>query len=208
LIKTLILSIVITIVGLETAVCQNRREFLSPDEINSIQDEQDSGKRILLYLQFAARRLDAVREKITAGDAKGGRAVQQYLSEYNSIWDAVADSLETARQQRASLDKPIKEVQSKGTEFLRYMQSLQGGKSASRSDYEFTLEEAIDTTKDEVAEVKKGAFPEVNARKPPTDLPAAPPPRSKAGSDKSGSDKSGSEEGPPRKKSRTPSQNQ
>lgn len=208
MIKKLVLSILIAFFGVEAAVCQNRREFLSPDEINGIQDEQDSGKRILLYLQFAARRLEAVREKITAADPKGGRAVQQYLSEYNSIWDAIADSLENARQQRASMDKPIKELQGKGTEFLRYLQSLQTGNAANRRDFEFTLEEAIDTTKDEVAEAKKGAFPEVNARKPPTDLPATPPSRSKAGAGKSGPDKSGSEEGPPRKKSRTSSQSQ
>ncbi len=180
-----------------------RREFLSPDEINGIQDEQDPGKRILLYLQFAGRRLDAVREKTVSAEPKAGAEIQRYLTEYNSIWDALADSLENARQQRTALDKPVKEIQIKGADYLKYLQMLLASATANRSDYEFTLEEAIDTTKDEVAEAKKGNFPEVNARKPPSDLPASPPPRSKTDSDKSGS-----EEGPPRKKSRSPFQSQ
>jgi hypothetical protein len=199
--------------GINIAAAQTgRREFLSPDEINSIQDEQDPGKRILLYVQFAARRVEAIREAVTAPDPKTGHDVQQYLAEYNSIWDAIADSLESARVQRSMMEKPMHEVESKGTQFLRYLQALQTGKSANRDDYELTLEEAIDTTKDEIAEVKKGAFPEVNARKPPSDMPSSAPPRSDAGSDKNNSgknnaDKSGSEDGPPRKKPRN-SQNQ
>jgi hypothetical protein len=206
--KRLILIAILMLLCAGGAVSQGRREFLSPDEINSIQDEQDHGKRVLLYLQFAQRRLDAVRGKLASGEANAGRDVQQYLSEYNSILDALTDSLNGARTQRSAMGKPIKELESRASGFLRYLQSLESSAAANRSDYQFTLEEAIDTTKDELAEAKKGAFPEVNERKPPSDLPSAPPPRSKSDADKSGAGKSNSEEGPPRKKSRSSSQSQ
>ncbi len=207
--KRLILIALLALFAASGAFSQSgRREFLSADEVSNIQDEQDHGKRVLLYLQFGQRRLDAVRGKTASGETNAGREIQGYLSEYNSILDALAESLDSARAQRSAMDKPIKELETRATGFLRYLQSLEAGAAANRSDYQFTLEEAIETTKDDLAEAKKGAFPEVNTRKPPTDLPAAPPPRSKSDAGKSGTDKNSSEEGPPRKKPRSSSQSQ
>jgi hypothetical protein len=177
------------------------REFLSPDEISSIRDEADAGKRVLLYIGFAKRRLDAVREKTVSKDPGAGETIQGNLEEYTSILDALADSLEIARQQRSPLNKVIQEMQKQGAESLKYLQSLASGSSPNRSDYDLTLQEAVDTTKDELENAKKGAFPEVKERKPPTDLPPSPPPPSK-----SGPEKSGAEEGPPRKPGRGGSQ--
>src|SRR3954467_5290820 len=117
-----ILTILIAAFGFNIALAQTgHREFLSPDEINSVQDEQDPGKRILLYVQFAARRVESIRETATSGDAKAGRDIQQYLLEHNSPWDPSADSRESARVQRSAMEKPIDEVESKGTQFLRYL---------------------------------------------------------------------------------------
>jgi len=179
-----------------------RREFLRPTEIDSIQDEQDSGKRILLYLQFAGRRIDAVRQKSLAADQHAGEEIENNLAEYNAIWDAIADTLENARQQRDALSKPLREMQDHGTAFLRYLRSLQSGSAANRDDYELTLEEAIDTTNDEIADAKKGPYPQVNAKKPPSEVPTpTPAPSNSASGDQN------PEEGPPRKQ-RSPSQKQ
>src|SRR5206468_4741190 len=105
------------------------------------------------------------------------------------------------------------EMESQARAALIYLQSLRTGKAANLSDYEFTLEEAIENTKDELADAKKGAFPEVNARKPPSEFPSSPPPSAssppsksgagKSGSGKSGADQGSTEEGPPRKNRRS-----
>ncbi len=173
------------------------REFLGPEEISSIRDEEDFGKRVLLYLSFAKRRLDTVREKTVSKDSDAGEAIQANLEEYTSILDALADTLDIARQQRSPLNKVIEAMLKQAADSLKYLQSLAAGAAPNKDDYALTLDEAIETTKDELANAKKGAFPEVRERKPPTDLPPAPPPPSK-----SGSDKGGSEEGPPRKPGR------
>jgi molecular chaperone GrpE (heat shock protein) len=167
-------------------------DFLNTEEIARIRDAEDAGKRVLLYLEFAQKRLDAAREKtISWKEAGSGAAIQKNLSDYNSIFDALDDALEMARQQRAPLAKPLKELETQGNHFLKVLEQLKN--APIRSDYQFTLDEAVEMTQDELGEVKKGAYPEVNERKPPTDLPAAPPPPSK---------NPGDEEGPPRKKSR------
>ena len=200
----LILAVLLALGCTGGALAQERREFLSPAEIDNIRDEQDQGKRVLLYLQFAQRRLDAVRANLASGGANAGRSVQQSLSEYNSILDALSDSLNLAREQRTAMGKPIKELQSRVSGFLRYLETVDSARLPHRGDYDFTLQEAIDTTKDELADAKKGAFPEIHQRKPPS-LPAAPSAGSNAsGQNGAGGGSSGSEEGPPRKKPRSP----
>ena len=177
------------------AFSSEKDDFLTRDEINSIRDAEDAGKRVLLYLGFAEQRLDAAREKTASWKEAGtGLAIQKNLSEYNSILEALEDALGDARKQRAPLGKPLKELENQGKHFLKALQQLQN--APNRSDYQFTLDEAVEMTQDELAEAKKGAYPEVNARKPPSELPATPPPEARPPAKSSGA-----EEGPPRKKS-------
>jgi len=60
-------------------------EFLTPQEINDLRDEQDAGKRILLYLSFAQRRLDNIRASSASDSRKAGVEIQKSLDEYNSV---------------------------------------------------------------------------------------------------------------------------
>ena len=170
-------------------------DFLTREEINSIRDAEDAGGRVLLYLKFAQQRLDAAQEKTASWKEAGTwRAIQKSLAEYNFILEALEDALGDARQQRAPLGKPLKELENQGKHFLKVLQQLQN--APNRSDYQFTLDEAVEMTQDELAEAKKGAYPEVNTRKPPSELPSTPPPEARPPSKSSGA-----EEGPPRKKS-------
>ena len=205
--KTLIVFF-FALLGASGAAASPGREFLEPEEISAIREEQDAGKRVLLYLTFAKSRIEAVKDATASKDSAAGEAIQSNLADYNSIFDALTDSLANAREQRSQLSKPIQELQRQGTEFLTYLQALAKTATRNKDDYRFTLEEAMDTTKDELADAKKGAFPEVKERKPPSDLPASPPPSAEGPPKKSGSGSSGSEEGPPRKKSPRSSQSQ
>jgi hypothetical protein len=183
-------AIVFTVVLLITLAAARAQagEFLTPQEVESVRDEQDYGKRVVLYLQFAQRRIDAVRNQMTSKDEDAGDKIQENLSEFNSILQAAGDALDAARERRASLDKALRDMQGYGANFLRYLTTLKESSSPLVADFRFTLDEAIDSTNDELAEVKKGAFPEVQERKPPTDLPSSPPPsRSRTDSGRSGS---------------------
>jgi hypothetical protein len=201
--KKLLIVPLLIFCGISSAAFSSEKDdFLTPDEINSIRDAEDAGKRVLLYLGFAQQRLDAAQEKTASWkEAGAGRAIQKSLAEYNSILEALDDALGNARQQRDPLSKPLKELENQGKHFLKVLQQLQN--VPNRSDYQFTLDEAVEMTQDELAEAKKGAFPEVNARKPPSELPASPPPASRPPAKPSGAD-----EGPPRKKSGSSSNTQ
>ena len=194
--------------GVAGAMAAPGREFLEPEEISAIREEQDPGKRVLLYLAFAKRRIEQVKDATASKDSDAGEVIQSNLADYNSIFDALTDSLENARQQRVQLSKPLQEMQRQGSEFLTYLQALAKTATRNKSDYNLTLAESIDTTKDELADAKKGAYPEVKERKPPSDLPPPPPSSAERPPQKSGASSSSSEEGPPRKKSPRTSENQ
>src|SRR5579885_3546817 len=157
-------------------------DYLRPQEIDDIRDEQDAGKRIILYLSFAQHRLDDVRSSEVSNSRKAGQDIQKSLDEYNSIMGAIDESIADARKQRAMLTKPLEELKAQGTAFLRFLHSLQTD-GPNRSDYLFTLEEAIDATQDELNAAKEGPYPELKNRKPPSDLPPAPPPPPKNSGD-------------------------
>ena len=174
--------------GLNGIAVWGQEEFLTSQELDAVRDTQEPGKRIVLYLDFAQRRLDAVKENLASKKPNLGQAVQKNLKEYYRILEALNTTIESARDKRVPVDKALGELEKRGGEFLKYLQSLQAKSSPGWSDYRFTVEEAIDMTRDEVAEAKKGSFPEVKEREPPR-LPITPPLTG---------DRGGGEEGPPR----------
>ena len=170
-------------------------DFLTPGEVDEVRDKQEPEKRLVLYLDLAKRRLDAIKENTAAAKPGAGRAVQKSLREYTSILEALEVTVEEGREKRALRDKDMKLAEEREGGFLKFLQSLDSGKSPGYDDYRFTLEEAVAVTEVIVAEGKKGAFPEVLGRQPPR-LPATPPREPR------GNPPAGDEEGPPRRNRR------
>ena len=188
--KRRIILLLLIGVGWHVVPAPAQEDFLTSQEISSLRDTQEPDKRILLYLEFAQRRLDAVKEGLASKKSDAGRTAQKHLKEYYSVLEALEVTMEDAREKRVVADKALKEVERQGGEFLKYLQSLESSGAPGLEDYRYTLEEAVAMTQDELAEAKKGSFPEVKEREPPRQLPATPPPASSGKG----------EEGPPRKK--------
>ncbi|MCH7979570.1 MAG: hypothetical protein IH935_11435 [Acidobacteria bacterium] len=190
--STVFLLLALGILGWGTSL-RGEGEFLSTGEIDQVRDAQEPAKRIILYLEFAQRRLDAVMQNLASPKAKSGRTIRKNLQEYIDILDALEGSVENGRERRARIDKSLKEMEKRTAKYLGYLESLQAGSQKNLSDYQFTLEEAIAMTREEIAVAQEGSFPEVKGRKPPAQFPSQPPPVS---------DQPGREEGPPRKSQR------
>ncbi|MBI1956438.1 MAG: hypothetical protein HYS38_08600, partial [Acidobacteria bacterium] len=52
--------------GLNGTAAWGQEEFLTSQELDAVRDTQEPGKRIVLYLDFAQRRLDAVKENLAS----------------------------------------------------------------------------------------------------------------------------------------------
>ncbi len=190
--STVFLLLALGILGWGTSL-RGEGEFLSTVEIDQVRDAQEPAERIILYLEFAQRRLDVVEQNIASLKPKSGRAIRINLQEYIDILDALEGSVERGREQRALIDKSLKEMEKQTALFLRFLQTIETNSPKNLSDYQFTLEEAIEMTREEIAVAKEGSFPEVKERRPPARLPSRPPPAS---------DRPVPEDGPPRKSQR------
>jgi len=166
-------------------------DFLTDEEVTAIRDAQEPEKRIAAYLDFAQWRLDSVRAGLAAAKGNFGRAVQKSLIEYARILEALEGALFDARERRVPVPKALKAMETRVPEFVKYLESLNSESSPGWKDYKFALEEAIEVTREELAEAEKGNFPEVDEREPPRlPPPSAPRPAPQ-------------EEGPPRKSRRS-----
>jgi len=170
-----------------------QEDFLTRGEVEEVRDAQEPDKRIALYVVIAQRRLDAIKAGLAANKPGAGRAAQKSLREYTAVLEAVETTLEDGRESRGLREKPLKEAEAQKAEFLKYLQSLDMEGAPGYEDYHFTLEEAIAVTEEVLANVRKGAFPEVQGREPPR-LPAAPPRETRQ------APPAGEEEGPPRRR--------
>lgn len=150
-------------------------DFLTPDEVDAVRDAQEPEKRIPLYLEIVDIRLGAIRGAIAAVRSGGGRTAQRKLEEYTLVLEALETTIHDARQRRSPFPKAMELLKAKLPEARQFLESLDNENSPLYKDYQFTLEEAVDVTRELIADVERGMFPEVDERSAPTDMPAAPP---------------------------------
>jgi hypothetical protein len=174
---------------------QAQEDFLTRGEVEEVRDAQEPNKRLELYLTIAQRRIDAIKTALSAGKSGTGRAAQKSLEEYTSVLEALETTLEDGREKRAVREKDLEKAKEMETEFLTYLKSLNTENSPGYEDYHFTLDEAIVVTEEMLADVEKGAFPEVQGREPPR-LPAAAPREPREAPQAQPAE----EEGPPRRR--------
>jgi hypothetical protein len=172
-----------------------QEDFLSSGEVDAVRDAQEPDKRMILWMDLAQRRIDAVKQSVNTFKPQAGRAIQKSLAEYIHILEALDSTIQDARERRVPLSKGLKDVETRGTLFLNYLRTLNSEAIPGWKDFQFTLEEAIAMTRDELAEVAKGNYPELEERTPPTDLPSRPG----AGTRTAPAEAPPQEEGPPRK---------
>ncbi|MBM3790087.1 MAG: hypothetical protein FJW35_07015 [Acidobacteria bacterium] len=106
---------------LSAAAGQTRREFLTPAEIEKIQDHQEIEKRVEIYLEAAALRLRAAQERITGKESEPGDpleffTVEDMLDGYYRIMRSVMLNLDGAAQKpgtdRGKMSKALKSLKS------------------------------------------------------------------------------------------------
>lgn len=112
------------------------KEFLTPKEIERIQDAQEVDKRTAIYLEAAALRLKTVEERLTGKESAPGDpleffTVEDMLEGYYRILRSVMFTLDEATQhprtEQAKVQKALKELKSKtekGEKDLRVIKRL------------------------------------------------------------------------------------
>jgi hypothetical protein len=137
---------------------QVQRDFLTADEADQIRLVQDPNERIKLYLQFARRRLELVRQALES--PKPGRAslIHDTLEDYERIIDAIDTVIEDALRRKLPVEDGIRAVARAEKEFLALLEKIEAMEAPDRDRYEFILMQALEITRDslELAEEDVG----------------------------------------------------
>jgi hypothetical protein len=136
-----------------SAAPQISRDYLSSDEAEKIRDNQSPAERIKLYVSFAEDRLEKFNyeQARTAPEVDRGDILNGLLNGYEGCMEDAADEIDEAKDRQMNIHPELKLLESKGKDFLAALQKIQKAKGPNFDDYNDTLEDAIDATKDTIS---------------------------------------------------------
>lgn len=146
------------------------KDYLSEEEADKIRDADTPAKRITLYVSFAEDRLKKFDYELnrTTPERRRTEILNGLLNGYAGCVDDGADQIAMAREKQADIRTALKLMRAKLTGFLDQLQKYdKDGKDLDT--YRDTLEDAIDGTKDALADVdeaEKEMLPAPVRRKP------------------------------------------
>jgi hypothetical protein len=133
-----------------SSVGQRHRDPLTQEEISQVRDTSWEPKlRLPLYLQFARSRLVKLEEIRTDPKTKD-RAKQTHdlLDDFQLLYDEMNDNIDTYVDRKNDIRKPLKLIVEADTEFQAKLRALKDAANVSTAEsqqYEFVLNNAIET---------------------------------------------------------------
>lgn len=148
------LMIAATSIRASAAPQQTPQDYLSSDEADKIRDNQSPAARIRLYVSFAEDRLKKFEyeQARTVPEADRGDILNGLLNGYSGCMTDAAGEIDEAKDRQMNIHPELKLLESKGKEFLAALQKIDRAKGSDYSDYNDTLEDAVDGTKDAISD--------------------------------------------------------
>jgi hypothetical protein len=149
-----------TTVSAPTARAQNeKKDYLTEAEADKIRDAPMPPDRIKLFVLFADDRLKKFQYELTRTSPEGRRSeiLNSLLNAYAGCMDDAADQVALAQEKQIDIHAPLKLMQTKGKEFLEILQKMDSNPGPEYDTYKETLQDAIEGTKDAIADADKAA---------------------------------------------------
>jgi len=127
-----------------------QRDFLTEHEINIIREAQEPEHRIPAYLEFAALRLELVRQLMLKEETGRGGKINRNLKEYGRILEAIDMVVDDSLVRDKLLDEEtlIAPMIERERGFLASLSKIEEADPEDLWRFEFVLEDAIEITED------------------------------------------------------------
>ena len=134
------------------AARQDRKEYLSQEEADKIREAQAPSDRIKLFLAFAEDRLQKFQYEVNrpTHEAQYDDILNTLMNGYVGCVDDAADQIDVAQEKQSDVREAVKLMKTKDTEFLALLQKFDQGSGPDFEAYRYTLEDAIEGTKEAI----------------------------------------------------------
>jgi len=141
------------------AAAAQGKDYLSSLEADKIRDAETASERIKLFVSFAADRLKKVQYELsrTTPDRRRGQRVNDLLNAYAGCIDDAAELIDLGVEQQHDIREGIKELETKGKEFLPYLEKLAASGETNVSAFKDNLDDAIEATRQALRDAEKAA---------------------------------------------------
>jgi hypothetical protein len=142
--------------GSPAAAQQVKKEYLSASEADKIRDAETPGERIKLFLLFATDRVTKLKYELVhpLNDRRRVERINGLINAYSGCMDDAADLVVLAVEKQQNIHAALKEMQTKGKEFLAYLTEL-SKTGADREAYKDNLADAVEATQDALKDAEK-----------------------------------------------------
>lgn len=146
------------LVSIAAPVRGQQRDYLTGLEADKIRGAEHPALRIKLFISFAADRLKKFQYELArpTGDRLRAERLNSLLNAYTGCIDDAAELIELGVERQQDIRTGIKEMQTKAKEFLAVLEAL-AESGAQRADYQETLADAIEATRDALKEADQAA---------------------------------------------------
>jgi hypothetical protein len=141
-----------------SGIPQGKKDYLSDAEGDKIREAFSPPEKIVLFLSFAEDRLKKFQYELSRKPAqrRRGEVLNSLLNAYVGCVDDAADQATLGQEKQVDVRDSLKLMKLKGAVFLDTLEKIQ--KEGVDIDlYKDTLEDAIEGTKDMLADVDKAS---------------------------------------------------
>jgi hypothetical protein len=134
--------------GLVGGLAAQDRDFLTPNEIDQVREAQEPNQRLVLYVHFAAERIDLLKQYMAKPKTGRSLFIHNTLEDYKNIVEAIDTVSDDALKRHVPIEKGTIAVVNGEQSFLDTLQKLKSTPQTDYERYKFALDDAIATTSD------------------------------------------------------------